>query len=113
GHGLEDYVAGVKYDLPIDNPVGPDGKFVPKTELFAGEHVLKANEHVIDVLKAHGKLLHIAAVVHSYPHCWRHKTPIIFRATSQWFISMEKLRADALAEIAATSWLPTWGQARI
>ncbi|BAU47696.1 isoleucyl-tRNA synthetase [Sulfurifustis variabilis] len=113
GHGLEDYVVGVKYDLPIDNPVGPDGKFIPQTEMFAGEHVFKANEHVIEALKARGKLLHSAAVSHSYPHCWRHKTPIIFRATSQWFISMERLRSSALAEIASTKWVPSWGQARI
>ncbi|MHB8744024.1 MAG: isoleucine--tRNA ligase [Sulfuricaulis sp.] len=113
GHGLEDYVVGERYGLAVDNPVGEDGKFLPGTEIFAGEHVLKANDHVIDVLKARGALLHSAALSHSYPHCWRHKTPIIFRATSQWFISMERLREPALRAIADAIWIPDWGKARI
>jgi isoleucyl-tRNA synthetase len=113
GHGLEDYVVGQQYKLPVDNPVGGNGCFLPTTELFAGEHVFKANEHVIEVLKTHGKLVHAAALNHSYPHCWRHKTPIIFRATSQWFIGMDKLRRAALAAIRDTKWIPDWGQARI
>ena len=113
GHGLEDYIVGNRYGLPVDNPVGGDGKFLPGTELFAGEHVFKANERVIEVLKAKAKLLHVTALSHSYPHCWRHKTPIIFRATSQWFISMDRLRAGALDAIRATKWVPDWGQARI
>ena len=113
GHGLEDYVVGSRYGLPVDNPVGGDGKFLPGTELFAGEHVFKVNEHVIEVLKGKAKLLHATALNHSYPHCWRHKTPIIFRATSQWFISMERLHGAALDAIRATTWIPDWGQARI
>ena len=113
GHGLEDYVVGERYKLAVDNPVGGDGKFLPGTELFAGEHVFKANEHVIEVLKTHGTLLHAEALNHSYPHCWRHKTPIIFRATSQWFISMERLREPALRAIAGVKWIPDWGHARI
>jgi isoleucyl-tRNA synthetase len=75
--------------------------------------VFKANDHVIKVLKARGALVHITALTHSYPHCWRHKTPIIFRATSQWFIAMNKLRDVAMKEIAKTAWIPSWGQARI
>ncbi len=113
GHGLDDYLMGVKYGLPIDNPVGDDGKFVEGTELFAGEHVSDANDHVIEVLKARGALVHAEAFEHSYPHCWRHHTPIIFRGTSQWFISMENLRTPALRAIADTRWIPQWGQARI
>jgi isoleucyl-tRNA synthetase len=115
GHGQEDYVAGLRYGLTVDNPVGGDGVFLPNTELFAGEHVFKANEHVIEVLEAKGKLLHHHAIEHSYPHCWRHKTPIIFRATPQWFISMEKkhLRETALTEVKRVDWIPDWGQARI
>ncbi len=113
GHGLEDYVVGQRYGLPVDNPVGGNGCFLPNTQLFAGEHVFKANDHVIEVLKTHGKLLHAAALHHSYPHCWRHKTPIIFRATSQWFIGMEKLRDVAMKAIRETRWTPDWGQARI
>ncbi|MGA9031461.1 MAG: isoleucine--tRNA ligase [Sulfuricaulis sp.] len=113
GHGLEDYVVGERYGLAVDNPVGEDGKFLPGTELFAGEHVFKANDHVIEVLKSRGALLHVVALNHSYPHCWRHKTPIIFRATSQWFISMERLREPALRAIVGTQWIPDWGAARI
>jgi isoleucyl-tRNA synthetase len=115
GHGQEDYAVGVRYGLPVDNPVGGDGVFLPGTELFAGEHVFKANAHVIEALKAKGTLLHEEAVRHSYPHCWRHKTPIIFRATPQWFISMDQkdLRGQALAAIRDVRWMPEWGQARI
>jgi isoleucyl-tRNA synthetase len=115
GHGQEDYVVGQRYGLPVDNPVGDDGKFLPNTPLFAGEHVLSANSHVIEVLKEHGALLHEARIDHSYPHCWRHKTPVIFRATPQWFIAMEKnhLRRLALEEIKKVQWVPDWGQARI
>jgi isoleucyl-tRNA synthetase len=113
GHGVEDYVVGARYGLEVFNPVGGDGKFVAGTELFAGEHVFKANDHVIDVLKTRGRLVHVEAVHHSYPHCWRHKTPIIFRATSQWFIGMEKLREPALRAIRDTRWIPEWGEARI
>ncbi len=114
-HGQEDYVVGSRYGLPVDNPVGPDGKFLPDTPLFAGLHVFAANERVIDVLKAHGMLLRAARLTHSYPHCWRHKTPIIFRATPQWFIGMDQhgLRARALSEIEKVRFTPDWGQARI
>jgi isoleucyl-tRNA synthetase len=115
GHGQEDYVVGAKYHLKVDNPVGGDGKFLPGTELFAGQHVFKANDAVLEVLRERGKLAHARALRHSYPHCWRHKTPIIFRATPQWFISMEQngLRPHALEAIKNTEWLPDWGQARI
>ena len=115
GHGQDDYVVGLKYGLPVDNPVGGDGVFLPSTELFAGEHVFNANNHVLEVLEAKGNLLHSHAILHSYPHCWRHKTPIIFRATPQWFISMEQngLRDQALNEIKRVEWIPDWGQARI
>ncbi len=115
GHGQEDYVVGMKYGLPVDNPVGSNGVFLPNTELFAGEHVFSANDHVLEVLKEKGKLLHHEALEHSYPHCWRHKTPIIFRATPQWFISMDKnhLRETALNEVKKVQWIPEWGQARI
>jgi isoleucyl-tRNA synthetase len=115
GHGLDDYIVGQRYDLPVDNPVGGDGRFVEGTELFAGEHVFTANEKVIEVLKAKGALVQEARFPHSYPHCWRHKTPIIFRATPQWFISMEQqgLRDSALREIKQVKWMPDWGLARI
>lgn len=115
GHGQDDYIVGLKYNLLVDNPVGGDGVFLPSTELFAGEHVFNANAHVLDVLEARGKLLHHKAILHSYPHCWRHKTPIIFRATPQWFISMQHngLRNKALSELKRVEWVPDWGQARI
>ena len=115
GHGQEDYVVGMRYDLPVDNPVGGNGCFLEGTELFAGEHVFKANAHVIEVLKTKGTLVHDESLRHSYPHCWRHKTPIIFRATPQWFISMDQkgLRETAMQAIKQTEWLPDWGQARI
>ncbi len=132
GHGQEDYAVGLRYDLPVDNPVGGDGKFLPDTPIFAGEYVLKANDHVLEVLKTAGKLVHAERLRHSYPHCWRHKIPIIFRATPQWFIRMDAkypgpvgnesqgismdqqgLRDTALKAIDETRWLPDWGQARI
>jgi len=115
GHGQDDYVVGLKYGLPVDNPVGNDGVFLPNTEIFAGEHVFNANAHVLEVLEQQGKLVHHVAILHSYPHCWRHKTPIIFRATPQWFISMDKnkLREQALDEVKRVAWIPEWGQARI
>jgi isoleucyl-tRNA synthetase len=115
GHGQEDYAVGQKYNLPVDNPVGDDGRFLPGTEYFAGQHVLTANPQVVEVLKDHGTLLHQTSIEHSYPHCWRHKTPVIFRATPQWFIAMDKnrLRAQALHEIKNVQWIPEWGLARI
>jgi isoleucyl-tRNA synthetase len=115
GHGQEDYVVGIKYKLAIDNPVGGDGRFLSNTPIFAGEKVFDANPKVIELLQQRGKLLHEEKLRHSYPHCWRHKTPIIFRATPQWFISMEQagLRAGALREIDKVQWMPSWGQSRI
>jgi len=115
GHGQDDYVVGMRYKLKVDNPVGSNGCFLPDTPLFGGEHVFKANDKVLDVLKAKGKLMHHEALRHSYPHCWRHKTPIIFRATPQWFVSMTQngLRDEVNISIKQVKWLPDWGQARI
>ncbi|MFO8152502.1 isoleucine--tRNA ligase [Thioalkalivibrio sp.] len=115
GHGQDDYVVGQRYDLPVDNPVGPDGRFLPDTPFFAGENVHQANAHVVDVLRECGNLVVVEKFRHSYPHCWRHKTPTIFRATPQWFISMDRagLREDALRALGDTRWLPDWGEARI
>ncbi|WP_201245401.1 isoleucine--tRNA ligase [Halochromatium salexigens] len=115
GHGLEDYIVGRRYDLAVDNPVGGNGRFLEGTPLFAGENVFDANEQVIETLKANQALVREQRFSHSYPHCWRHKTPIIFRATPQWFISMEQagLRESALREIDRVRWMPDWGQSRI
>ena len=114
-HGVEDFLVGQQNGLPVDNPVAATGVFVPGTPLVAGQHVRKADPLVIEGLRTRGALAHQQEITHSYPHCWRHKTPLIFRATPQWFISMDEkgLRRDALAGIAATRWIPDWGQARI
>ncbi|TMO64545.1 isoleucine--tRNA ligase [Pseudoalteromonas aurantia] len=115
GHGQEDFSAGLAYGLEVANPVGANGVYFPDTPLFGGQHVFKANASVIEVLSEKGALMHHHALQHSYPHCWRHKTPIIFRATPQWFVSMDQanLRQDSLNEIAKTQWLPEWGENRI
>jgi isoleucyl-tRNA synthetase len=115
GHGLEDYIVGLRYNLEIDNPVGGDGRFLPGTPLFEGEQVFDANAHIIKVLIEKEQLLKDEPYHHSYPHCWRHKTPVIFRATPQWFISMEQagLRKAALEAISHVDWMPGWGEQRI
>ncbi len=115
GHGQDDFVVGQKYGLEVYNPVGNNGVYLDETEFFAGQHVLKANDAIVALLEERGALLHHESLLHSYPHCWRHKTPIIFRATPQWFISMEQggLQQQALAAIQNVEWIPDWGQARI
>jgi isoleucyl-tRNA synthetase len=115
GHGVDDFVVGRQYGLEVDNPVGGNGVFLPHTPLVAGEHVRKADARIVESLRESGHLLHAADFEHSYPHCWRHKTPLIFRATPQWFISMDAagLREGALQAIAETQWIPAWGESRI
>ncbi len=115
GHGQDDYSVGTRYKLKVDNPVGADGVFIKGTPLFEGQHVFKANDSVLETLRTKQTLVHSESLRHSYPHCWRHKTPIIFRATPQWFISMEQngLRSKAMAEIKKTAWIPVWGESRI
>ncbi|CAK9883988.1 MAG: Isoleucine--tRNA ligase [Candidatus Erwinia impunctatus] len=116
GHGPDDYVIGQKFGIEVANPVGPDGCFLPGTyPTLDGVNAFKANDMIVDLLRDKGALLHVEKLLHSYPHCWRHKTPIIFRATPQWFISMEKngLREKSLSEIKGVKWIPDWGQARI
>lgn len=115
GHGQEDFVVGKQYGLEVDNPVGGDGYFLERAEIFAGESVDEANPHVIEVLKEQGKLLCYQPLEHSYPHCWRHNRPLIFRATPQWFISMDEtgLRQQLLDSLDGVKWLPDWGQSRI
>jgi isoleucyl-tRNA synthetase len=115
GHGQEDFVVGQKYGIGVLNPVGSNGVFVPGTELVEGQHVWKANDFIIQLLRDRGVLLAVEKITHSYPHCWRHKTPVAFRTTPQWFISMEQagLRADALEAIKQVRWMPDWGEERI
>ncbi len=114
-HGPDDYMVGKAYNLPLINPVKANGCFSDDVLLFAGLSVLKANEPVMEVLAEGGTLLAKTTIRHSYPHCWRHKSPMIFLATPQWFISMEKnnLRQAILSEIDKVNWVPDWGKARI
>lgn len=116
GHGVDDYKVGLQYNLKVENPVGGNGVYLPTSALFAGEHIYKANPQIIEALGTAGKLWAHVPIVHSYPHCWRHKTPIVFRATPQWFISMDNkgLRQDALNAIENDiSFVPDWGKNRI
>ena len=115
GHGQDDFAAGVANGLPLDNPVDGAGIYVPGTGRFAGMHIYKANEAILATLAEAGKLLKAEKFQHSYPHCWRHKSPLIFRATPQWFISLDKngLRQAALRAIGAVQWVPDWGRQRI
>jgi isoleucyl-tRNA synthetase len=121
-HGLEDYVVGARYNLPTDNPVDDRGRFYEWAEIVAGLSVWDANKVVIETLRANDRLLKDDRITHSYPHCWRHKTPIIFRATRQWFIGMETnhapgggalLREVANKAVADTEFFPAWGRARL
>ena len=136
-HGVDDYVIGQKYDLPVDNPVDDNGKFYERIPLVGGLSVWKATEIVILELKKNSLLLKSDKLQHSYPHCWRHKTPIIFRATRQWFIGMDRpihkdasqntrfastitildgrdtLRNRANSAVAGTEFFPVWGRARL
>ncbi len=114
-HGVEDFAIGVKYGLTIESVVRGDGCYLVEVPRFSGEHVFKVNEKIIAALKEDGTLLHATKIDHSYPHCWRHKCPLIFRATQQWFISMEQngLKKSALNGIQSVEWIPNWGQARM
>jgi isoleucyl-tRNA synthetase len=115
GHGREDYDVGMRYGLPVVAPVDADGKFTAEAGDLAGESVFKADPRIIQKLREHGALLKEEELSHSYPHCWRCKRPVIFRATEQWFISMETkgLRAAALSAIDQVRWIPPWGRDRI
>ncbi|MFT4019936.1 MAG: isoleucine--tRNA ligase, partial [Acinetobacter sp.] len=115
-HGVDDYKVGLTYSLAIDNPVGGNGVYLPTSPIFAGEHIYKANPKIIAALAEAGHLWAHQPIKHSYPHCWRHKTPIIFRATPQWFISMDQqgLRDGALKAIDEDiEFVPNWGKNRI
>ncbi len=115
GHGQEDYVVGQKYNLETYNPVDDGGVFKPEVVEFGGLFVRKANPLIVEKLREDGYLIHDNKVNHSYPHCWRCHQPIIFRATSQWFISMDTngLRDKALNAIREIKWIPRWGEDRI
>ena len=120
-HGADDYIVSLRYDLPVTNPVGGNGVYLDTAEVFIGEHIYKAQPKIIEALSNSGHLLKHYKMEHSYPHCWRHKTPIIFRATPQWFIRMDHkvtekgntLRQQTLHDIPNVIWTPAWGQNRI
>ncbi len=115
GHGEDDYEAGLRHGLQIYAPVDDKGRFTEAVPEFQGQFVFKANEAIINTLRQKGALLGAETLTHSYPHCWRCKRPVIFRATAQWFISMEKngLRQKCLSEIEQVQWIPSWGKERI
>lgn len=114
-HGQDDYALGLRYRLPIDSLVNGQGCFVADTPLVGGLSIYTANKLIIEELKKQGKLISEEAVQHSYPHCWRHKTPLIFRATPQWFISMEEksLRQAVQKAVETVHFIPEWGKARL
>jgi len=115
GHGEEDYETGLEYGLDVYSPVNDRGEFLEEVEFFKGLNVFESNKHVIGKLEELGLLLHREEIEHSYPHCWRCKKPVIFRATEQWFISLDKLglRQKALDEVDRAKWIPAWGHDRI
>jgi isoleucyl-tRNA synthetase len=122
GHGADDFAVGQKYGLVentpanVLNPVGANGVYLPGTPVFEGQHIWKANDSIIELLRERGVLLHAAKITHSYPHCWRHRTPIAFRTTPQWFIGMERagLRESAMHAVRNdVTFYPSWGEERI
>ncbi|HJT23249.1 MAG TPA: isoleucine--tRNA ligase, partial [bacterium] len=115
GHGREDYEIGLKYNLPVYSPVDEAGKYDARVKEYEGMSVWEANPKIVEKLKGLGRLLSLQTIKHSYPHCWRSKNPIIFRATAQWFIELDHkdLRKKCLAEIERVEWIPAWGKDRI
>ena len=115
GHGTDDYLAGKKYNLEIYNPVDDYGRFYESLPIFGGKKIRECNDEITELLKENKSLLFSENYEHSYPHCWRYKTPLIFRATPQWFMSMDNsgLRKSIQKEIPIINWLPSWGQDRI
>ncbi len=113
GHGADDFATGVRYELDIYAPIGPDGRFLPDVGVVGGMKVFEANPVVERALAERGRLWHRSEFAHAYPHCWRCRQPVIFLATSQWFISLEPVRETAIAEANAVLWIPAWGRERM
>ena len=115
GHGVEDFNVGKLYNIEIYNPMGGNGVYLDSTPIFGGQYIWKANKTIVELLEENNVLLNFENIIHSYPHCWRHKSPTAFRTTPQWFVSMDKhdLRKNALAEIRNVKWVPEWGESRI
>ena len=114
-HGHDDYLVGLEFDLKVDNLLDGRGVFLANTEFVGGVHMNKADNILIEIMRENNSLVKVDKIDHSFPHCWRHKTPIIFRATPQWFFSMDNsgLRQEALAEIEKVNFMPEWGKQRI
>ena len=114
-HGPDDYQVGKAFNLPLINPVLANGCYAPDVPFFANLSILRVNDKIIELLNERGVLLHNELIQHSYPHCWRHKAPVIFLATPQWFISMDKngLRDAIIKTIDQVRWVPEWGRSRI
>ncbi|MCD6246642.1 class I tRNA ligase family protein, partial [candidate division WOR-3 bacterium] len=115
GHGYEDYQTGLKYKLPILSPVDENGNYTDEFPMMKGMNVFDANDKIVELLKEKGFLLHEDKISHSYPHCWRCESPLIFRATKQWFLNVDHrdLRGKALGEIDKSEWIPSWSKDRI
>jgi isoleucyl-tRNA synthetase len=115
GHGTDDYQTGLRYGLDILSPVNNEGIYTDEAGPYAGEKVPEVNKRIIEDMTASGMLIHTSGINHSYPHCWRCKKPVMYRATPQWFISMENndLRKKAISEIEKVTWTPSWGMQRI
>ena len=115
GHGADDFETGARYGLPIINPVDSAGRFTAEAGPYAGLQIFAANERIVDDLRASGALVSHDAYEHSYPHCWRCKNPVIFRATAQWFIGMDRRQLRERSEHAVhdVKWLPAWGETRM
>ena len=114
-HGVDDFNVGRKYNIGTLNIVNENGIYRDDVEVFAGEHVYKVDDKVLALLEEKGNLFHAAKLTHSYPHCWRTKTPLIYRATPQWFVSMTKngLLDSVKNAVDGVEWLPSWGETRI
>lgn len=113
GHGLEDYEVASRYGLEVYAPLDHRGRFTEAEPRYAGLAASAANERILEDLRAAGRLLHASTLVHSYAHCWRCKNPVLFRATPQWFASVEGFRQQALEAIAEVTWVPAWGEERM
>ncbi|MCG7338708.1 isoleucine--tRNA ligase [Staphylococcus sp. ACRSN] len=113
GHGEDDYIVGQKYNLPVISPVDDKGVFTEEAGQFEGLFYDKANKEITDLLSEKGALLKLEFITHSYPHDWRTKKPVIFRATPQWFASIDKVRQDILDAITDTTFKVDWGKTRI
>lgn len=113
GHGIDDYEVGMRYDLPVISPLDDNGNFTAEVPILEGMPYFKANKKVTEILEENGSLLHLDFFNHQYPHCWRCKHPVIFRATEQWFASIKAFRNELLEEVDRVNWIPSWGRDRM